>query len=52
MYQAPQLQRYGTLRELTLGGGSVPSDGFTPQDTDGCMPNPNPGPPAGLCFSS
>lgn len=51
MYETPKLECYGSFRELTLGGGDVPSDGFTPSDTDGCVPNPN-APPAGLCYAS
>ena len=55
MYEMPKLERYGSFRELTLGGGAVPSDGFTPAVGDGCAPNPDaglPGEPAGECFAS
>ncbi len=31
MYEAPKLERLGTLRELTLGGGDfTPGDGANP----------------------
>ena len=40
MYQAPTLQRFGTLRELTLGGGSFSVDMFGPTSdgNSGCTP--------------
>lgn len=44
MYETPLLERYGRLRELTLGGGDVPFDGLTmDNDTDGCPPEDPPG---------
>jgi len=36
-YGKPQLQRLGTFRELTLGGGSSFSDMWTTDGTDGCV---------------
>jgi hypothetical protein len=37
MYETPTLERYGTFRELTMGGGTFRQDGLT-SDTndDGC----------------
>lgn len=37
MYEKPRLQRFGTLRELTLSGGASFSDGWTTDATDGCV---------------
>jgi len=37
MYQAPRLERLGTLRELTLAGGQVGVDTFgTNPNASGC----------------
>jgi hypothetical protein len=52
MYETPTLEQYGTFRDLTLGGGSVPSDGFTPNNADGCIPTGSPGPIVGICLAS
>lgn len=37
MYQKPQLERFGTFRELTLGGGLFKNDGLTNKIGDGCL---------------
>jgi hypothetical protein len=52
MYKSPKLERYGTFRELTLGGGLVTVDGFgptTPTGPIGCLPGP--GGANALCLS-
>jgi len=36
MYSKPQVQRFGTLRDLTLGGGAVDVDAFA-SDGSGCF---------------
>jgi hypothetical protein len=37
MYEAPTLEEYGTLREVTQGGGAIPFDTFDGDaDADGC----------------
>jgi hypothetical protein len=36
MYETPKLERYGTFRELTLGGGAFRLDGLTTDSADGC----------------
>jgi hypothetical protein len=38
MYEAPKVERYGTLRELTLGGGMADTD-FQTRNTpdDDCI---------------
>jgi hypothetical protein len=36
MYEKPKLQRFGTLRELTLSGGAKASDDWTTDSSDGC----------------
>lgn len=36
MYEAPSLERYGTFRELTKGGGADVSDLFTSNSSDNC----------------
>ena len=36
MYQSPKLERYGTFRELTLGGGAVNVDPFGSNGGIGC----------------
>ena len=49
MYEAPKLQKYGTLRELTLGGGDIDTDNasiFNPNDS--CI---DIGPPNYQCVS-
>lgn len=38
-YQKPELERFGTLRELTQSGGAAYSDMFTTDGTDGCIMN-------------
>lgn len=41
MYQAPKLLKYGTLRELTLGGGDIDEDNasiFDPDDSCAAIP--------------
>lgn len=38
MYQEPKLERYGTFREMTLGGGTFRLDGLTTDANDGCEP--------------
>lgn len=39
MYVSPKLERYGTFRDLTLGGGNVATDIFGPNgDGIGCVP--------------
>jgi hypothetical protein len=39
MYESPKLERYGTFRELTLGGGAVKVDFFGPDANGiGCIP--------------
>lgn len=46
MYQSPKLERYGTFRELTLGGGTVATDPFATDTNDnvpdGCIDVPGP----------
>lgn len=38
MYKSPKLERYGTFRELTLGGGTVAADIFGPNANGiGCI---------------
>ncbi len=38
MYKSPKLERYGTFRELTLGGGTVLADIFGPNSAGiGCI---------------
>lgn len=44
MYEAPVLERYGTFRELTKGGFSDISDGFTANTTDNCRVQVGAGP--------
>ena len=43
MYNAPAVQRFGTLRELTLGGGTDVTDPFGPTSDGnaGCIPDPS-----------
>jgi hypothetical protein len=44
MYETPELECYGTFRELTKGGGITPTDSFGIQDNAGCAPiQPPPG---------
>jgi hypothetical protein len=50
MYKSPKLERYGSFRELTLGGGLVTVDGFgptTPTGPIGCIVAPG----GALCLS-
>jgi hypothetical protein len=37
MYNKPKLERFGTFRELTQGGGASFNDGFTTDSADGCV---------------
>jgi hypothetical protein len=51
MYKKPELQRLGSMQELTLGGGSSLIDSFGPNSTpsttdDGCVPTA-----PGVCVS-
>jgi hypothetical protein len=39
MYISPKLERYGTFREITLGGGTVGIDTFG-DITEGCTEDP------------
>lgn len=39
MYQTPKLERFGTFRSLTLGGGIDNIDVFTTNSGDGCTDN-------------
>ena len=40
MYQAPRLEKLGTLRELTLAGGQAGTDTFgTNANAPGCIPS-------------
>ncbi len=50
MYKAPKLERFGTLRELTLGGGSVATDffGATSDGNAGCRAVPS----GAICINS
>jgi hypothetical protein len=50
MYETPELECYGTFRELTKGGGITPTDTFGIQDNAGCLPNPPPQ-GGGYCLS-
>jgi hypothetical protein len=36
MYQEPKLERYGTFREVTQGGGADVNDPFTLDPDDDC----------------
>ena len=49
MYEAPKIERYGTFRELTEGGGVVDSDLFTADGTDGCIERRGPDDSLILC---
>lgn len=38
MYKSPKLERYGTFREITLGGGAVTTDPLGPNGSGiGCI---------------
>lgn len=50
MYEKPKLERFGTFRELTLGGGTFRSDGLTTDADDGCEDPTAPG--EALCLFS
>jgi hypothetical protein len=55
MYKSPRLERYGTFRELTAGGGSTSVlDGATVFAHDFCVPDPNPADPPGsvVCINT
>jgi hypothetical protein len=52
MYKTPKLERYGTFRELTKGGGGDPDLDFNTVRTDDfCADNP-PGVPGDDCRSA
>jgi hypothetical protein len=50
MYETPELECYGTFRELTKGGGTAFTDFFGADSTGnpGCIPNP----PGAQCLNS
>ncbi len=50
MYETPELECYGTFRELTKGGGTFNVDFFGPDSTGGtgCVQNP----PGAQCLNS
>jgi len=55
MYEAPVLERYGTFRELTMGGFSDVADGFTANSNDACKivgVDPNTGLDEIVCLAS
>lgn len=37
MYKKPQLEKFGSFRQITAGGGAVETDFFTTDGTDGCV---------------
>lgn len=37
MYQRPQLEKFGSFRQLTAGGGATENDFFTTDSTDNCV---------------
>ncbi|HEX6964408.1 MAG TPA: lasso RiPP family leader peptide-containing protein [Gemmatimonadaceae bacterium] len=40
MYETPKLERYGTFRQLTQGGGSTQVDAYGPDSSgSGCVQN-------------
>ncbi len=45
MYEKPTLERFGTFRELTLGGGTYQTDIFTVLDNNSATPDGCIGPP-------
>jgi hypothetical protein len=50
MYQPPKLSRLGTLREVTLGGGTDINDPYTADSNDACYDASRFGFPSGaLC---
>lgn len=50
MYVTPELECYGTFRELTQGGGNIATDFFGTDSSGntGCQPNPQ----GALCLNS
>jgi hypothetical protein len=57
MYEAPKVERYGTFRELTRGGGMSVDDMQTTNNTDddciSSVPNPaQPGTTIDTCIGS
>lgn len=36
MYTSPKLEKFGTFRQVTLGGGAAANDTFTIDTTDNC----------------